>query len=252
MRVADGVYVITDSSGMVNAGLIQFDDGLIVVDTMHNATEAERIVRYAADELRLPIKAVILTHEHFDHTGGLRAFSVPVIASEVAAQFLAKAIAQAKAADPNTELEVTLPSITFGNHLTLHGKERQLKLVHTGGHTPGSSYIFIPELKVLFTGDIVVEGNPYMANGELTHWLDVLNHLRSLAPEIVIVGHGKPSGPEVIDRLASKLILFRTAVEEKNAQGKSAEQICTEIMAEQGFQDRWREMVMTTVRKLLA
>ncbi|MGE5653396.1 MAG: MBL fold metallo-hydrolase, partial [Bacillota bacterium] len=85
MRVADGVYVITDSSGMVNAGLIQFDDGLIVVDTMHNATEAERIVRYAADELRLPIKAVILTHEHFDHTGGLPAFSVPVIASEVTA-----------------------------------------------------------------------------------------------------------------------------------------------------------------------
>ncbi len=252
MRVADGVYVVTDSSGSVNAGLIRFDDGLIVVDTLHNPAEAERVVRYAADELKLPIKAVIITHEHFDHTGGLPAFPAPIIASEVTAQFMTKSAVQAKASDTDAIVRSPLPSVTFDNRLTIASQDRQLRLVHTGGHSPGSTYLFIPELKVLFTGDLVVDGNPYMANGDLDQWLDILIHLKSLAPEIVVVGHGKPAGLEIIDRLAGRLILFREGVLDKNAQGRSAEQICTEIMAEQGFQDRWREMVMTTVRKLLA
>lgn len=252
MRIADGVHVVTDSNGMVNAGLIQVDDGLVVVDTFYHTTEAERIVRYAADELKLPIKAVVITHEHFDHAGGIGAFTVPIIASEVTAEILAKAAAEARPSDPSAATTALLPTMTFGNRLTIYARDRQLQLVQIGGHSPGSAYLFIPELKVLFTGDIVVDGNPYMADGEFSQWLDVLNHLKSLAPEVVVVGHGRPSGPEVIDRLAGKLILFREAVLEKSANGRSAEQICTEIMAEQGFQDRWRGMVMTTIRKLLA
>ncbi len=252
MRVADGVYVSTDSSGMVNASIIQLDDGLVVVDTLQQPLEAQRITSFAADELKLPIKAVVITHEHFDHTGGLPAFSVPIIASEVTAQSMANAAAKAREASPDAHQDAPLPSVTFGNRLTIRGRDRQLQLVQTGGHTPGSAYLLIPELKVLFTGDLVVEGNPYMANGDLKQWLEVLQHLKSLSPEIVVVGHGKPSGPEIIDRLAAKLILFREAVLEKSAQGKSADQITSELISEQGFQDRWREMVMTTVRRLLA
>ena len=98
------------------------------------------------------------------------------------------------------------------------------------GHTGGDVVIYLPAEKILFTGDLLVEGMPYMGDGFLSDWIQTLEKLNSLDVAIVVPGHGRPfSDPERIAHLQSLLAdLWEkagAACKEKLSAEQAAEQI---------------------------
>ncbi|MDH3222590.1 MAG: MBL fold metallo-hydrolase, partial [Gemmatimonadota bacterium] len=97
----------------------------------------------------------------------------------------------------------TGPNTTLSERLTLFRGDREIQLLFFGrGHTGGDVVVFLPQERVLITGDLLVPSLPYMGDGYLAEWIETLENLKSLDFEWVLPGHGNPfSGKERIDWL---------------------------------------------------
>jgi len=99
------------------------------------------------------------------------------------------------------ELKVTPPNITIGDRLTLFRGDREIRLLHLGrGHTGGDLVVYLPQERVLCTGDLLVNGLANLIDGFVNEWPDALEKLKPLDFIDVIPGHGEPfKGKERID-----------------------------------------------------
>lgn len=86
---------------------------------------------------------------------------------------------------------VTPPTLTFERELTLHGGGRTIEIRHAGkGNTAGDAYVWLPDERILVTGDIVVHPTPYGFYSYPRSWAGVLATLLSLDPRVIVPGHG--------------------------------------------------------------
>jgi len=83
-----------------------------------------------------------------------------------------------------------LPTLTFGDHLTLHHAGRELRILHFVGNTVGDSVLYLPKEKVLLTGDLLVFPVPYCADSHPTQWIESLKALARLDVATIVPGHG--------------------------------------------------------------
>jgi cyclase len=124
---------------------------------------------------------VINTHNHADHINGNPLFHCPVICHKRAKAYLGK-----KCAKLGQEL------ITFDEVHKIDLGSVHLKLIHTGGHTPESFIVWLPEDRVLFPSDLIFSGRmPYLAS--VTNFnilVKALKWLPSLGAEVIVPGHG--------------------------------------------------------------
>ena len=212
-EVSDRVWVARYDWFDVNVGLIAGSEGLVVVDT--NATPA--LGREALEAVRrisgLPVRAVVNTHLHFDHTFGNAAFAadgVDLIAHESAAAALpdhAAEVREAAAEDPDprtddlVDVNEVVPTRTFSSALTVDLGDRVIELIHPGrGHTAGDIVVRIPEADVVFAGDLVEESakrNAVPGFGSDCYpmdWPATLDLVLSLtgAGTRIVPGHGAP------------------------------------------------------------
>ncbi|KAF2165554.1 hypothetical protein M409DRAFT_55926 [Zasmidium cellare ATCC 36951] len=133
----DGVFFVGQSA--VSAWAISTTSGLVVIDSINNAEEAEQILMPSIQTFGFTgddIAAVIITHEHFDHYGGARSlqdtFSAPVYASELAWQAM-----EVADGGPLRDIVVTDgQEVDFGNF--------SVRFVATPGHTPGAMSLVFP------------------------------------------------------------------------------------------------------------
>lgn len=90
------------------------------------------------------------------------------------------------------EYEVALPTLCFDNELYLHGSRRQAKLLTYGsGHSPSDAFMYLPQEKVLFIGDLAFVGyHPAMRDGNPEQWVTILDRILQLDFDTVIAGHG--------------------------------------------------------------
>jgi len=219
-EVADRVWVAREEWYDVNITVVAGDAGLLVVDT-HASERAAADVRDAVRRLsRLPIAAVVNTHEHFDHTFGnaVLGVGVPVWAHETAAANTIAAGERIRAAyaadtdDPHRD-EVLATRIvpadhTFSSATTLDLGNRPVELVHPGpGHTAGDAVVRIPDVDVLLAGDLVEESalrDGVPSFGEDCHplaWplsLDLVLGLLT-RESVVVPGHGAPVDREFVE-----------------------------------------------------
>ncbi|MDA1092424.1 MAG: MBL fold metallo-hydrolase [Acidobacteria bacterium] len=128
------------------------------------------------------------------------------------------------------ETRPTPPNLTYRDSLTLVKGGREVQLHFPGrGHTGGDSLVFLPEERIVFTGDFFVGspgagGLPYMGDGYVEEWPASLDRLRALDFEVMVPGHGAPFRErEQIDHLEAYLRDFHTQVSALHAQGVSAE-----------------------------
>ena len=128
------------------------------------------------------------------------------------------------------ETRPTPPNVTYRDSLTLVKGGREVQLHFPGrGHTGGDSLVFLPEERIVFTGDFFVGspgsgGLPYMGDGYVEEWPASLDRLRALQFDVMVPGHGAPFRErEQIDHLQAYLRDFYGQVSALHAQGLSAE-----------------------------
>jgi len=230
-EVAEDVYAYLQPNGgwcLNNAGIIVVPDGLLVIDTAATETRAKRL-RAAAGELHAgPVRAVINTHHHGDHTFGNHIVSDGgvIIAHDLARAEMARTGLALTTLWPDVDwgdVRVSLPTVTFSSEMTLHAGPRRVQLIHVGpAHTTNDIVVWVPGDRLLFAGDVVMSGcTPFNLMGSVRGALGALTRLRSLSPATVVCGHGDVRGPEVLDAVAAYLRLIEDLAVGGRAAGQS-------------------------------
>ncbi len=189
-QVKPGLYMITGAGG--NTTVRVTSQGLIVVDGklpgQANYDALMALIKGVSDQ---PIKYLIVTHHHADHTGNNQRFldaGVQVVASEGLKTYLATYTVDPKPAPPS----MTYP----GAEYTLSLGDVKVELHHFGrAHTGGDTVVYFPDLKVVAVSDVVTTGKTgplidYAGGGSATDWTNVLAGILSLDFDAAIPGNG--------------------------------------------------------------
>jgi glyoxylase-like metal-dependent hydrolase (beta-lactamase superfamily II) len=189
-RVTDDLHVIYGFGS--NVGVLETSEGSVVVDTMTFALQG-REVREHAEELAGPVRAIVNTHYHLDHTHGNPAF-----APGTAVVSTAKTRAYLDALDADYwqgDAAGTLPNQTFEDEHVLSLGGKTVRLLHLGrGHTDGDLVVHFVEDRVVHTGDLFFNGRypniDLEAGGSVREWSATIDRILALDFEHVIPGHG--------------------------------------------------------------
>lgn len=246
VEVAPSVYawVQPDGSWWVNnAGAISGLAGTCIVDTCATDVRTANFlaaVRRATDDA--PLRWAVNTHEHGDHTYGnsLLPESCALIGHEVMrTQLLADPLLEecppAWSPVPNWgAVTRRVPSITTTSELVVHDGSRRIELRHPGfvAHTRGDLVAWLPDERVLFTGDLLFSGlTPLVFAGSVHGALRTLDWLADFGPEVVVPGHGPLiSGGALSTVLAEHERYYRFILElAQRAEGRTALEVATDV-----------------------
>jgi len=198
-RVSDDIYVFTsDLYAQVTATAVVTTEGIVSVDTLPFPEETRAMVRFLKGLGRGPIRYLINTHWHGDHTNGNFLFgNVQAICHQLCAQTMLEMIklkanqAQDSRSHGEEDLPIRVPDITFDEgEMCLHLGNKSLQLIPTPGHTPDSIVVYIREDKVLLAADTMMP-IPYFVGGSYRDFLASLEKLLQLSIDTVIQGHGE-------------------------------------------------------------
>jgi cyclase len=189
-QVKPGLYMITGAGGNTTVRLTT--QGLIVVDgklpSQANYDALTALIKGVSDQ---PVKYLIVTHHHADHTGNNQRFldaGVQVVAHENLKKNLVAYDVNPKPAPPS----LTYP----GAQYTLSLGDVKVELHHFGrAHTSGDTVVYFPDLKVVAVSDVVTTGKTgplidYAGGGSATDWTNVLAGILALDFDAAIPGNG--------------------------------------------------------------
>lgn len=199
MQITANINVETGYYGS-NVGYITTAQGLVLIDTPPRPTDALDWSRVVARKGQ--VKYLINTEPHWDHYFGNFFFPVPVIANDktreailaVSKEQILERIAQV---DPEglplvTDYQVNAPCITFSECLTLHLDSHTLQLINLPGHTIGETAVFIPEERLVFSGDnVFYKLQTFLHDADPFAWLESLRKLGKLEVDYIVPGHGE-------------------------------------------------------------
>jgi len=201
-EVADGVftYVQPDGSWMINnTGFLVARDGVTAIDACSTERRTRAFLGVIAGVTRQPVRTLVNTHHHPDHTAGNGLFT----GAAIVAHHNARDEMRAMGVPRNTgiwadvdygDLTLALPTLTFADRLTLWAGELRCELLFAGqpAHTTNDIVAWIPEHSVLFAGDLVFNGGtPFLLMGSVTGCVEALEQvLLPLGARTIVPGHG--------------------------------------------------------------
>lgn len=196
-RVTDDIYVFTSERyAQVTAGLVVSESGAVLIGTLVYPEETLQIKRFVEERLDQPVRYVINTHYHADHTAGTCFFDdAEIIGHDLCRDLLdgpgRVSLNESRANSPEmAQLSLVLPDRTFSDRLTLYLGNKTLHLAHMPGHTPDSIIVLVKEDQVLFAADTVMPV-PYFADGDYDTLLNSLSNLDTSAYEHIVQGYGE-------------------------------------------------------------
>jgi glyoxylase-like metal-dependent hydrolase (beta-lactamase superfamily II) len=248
-KIADGVYSYVDTKNSTpqnsfgaNAGIIIGKDGIVVIDTLVSSKEAKRFIKDIRAISKKPIKYVVNTHYHLDHTFGNADFKGlgTVIISHINDSNNLKAhgetaLKNAKNYGLSEEdmkgTRIAYPALAFTDRMEIDLGDQKIELIYIKpSHTDGSILVYLPDKKILFAGDILFTGyHPFIGDGNIDEWIKTLDYIMTMDVEIIIPGHGSLSNKKDIEDMKNYLIAFDKKAKELATKSNDAEHIASEI-----------------------
>ncbi len=237
IKLNESVYAAVGYDGS-NAAMIVGEDGVIIVDTLRALSAAKELAGDFREISSKPVKAIIYTHSHPDHIGGASAFAgddnpsiyaranftrltakKPAVLTALKArgirqfgrdlpdnELINRGIAPGRIPTKGVGLGYLPPDKTFaGKRLELQLAGIKVHLVAAPGETEDQLYVWLPDEKVLFSGDnyykafpnlCAIRGTPYR---DVLSWAGSVEEMSKLGAEILVPGHTRPlSGANLI------------------------------------------------------
>ena len=233
-KVSGNVYMLEGAGGNIAASV--GDDGIAIVDDQF-APLADKIRAALKGITDKPLRFIINTHYHFDHTGGNAPLhDATIIAHDNVRKRLAASNVLGNGGSMKMEQPANpreaLPVITFAHDVTLHVNGEDIRALHAPhGHTDGDSIVFFPKSNVVHFGDDFVRyGFPFVdinGGGSTQGMIAGLeNAMTQLPADVkVIPGHGALATLEDVRSFVTLLKETRAAVEKAVKGGKTLEQL---------------------------
>jgi len=254
-QVTANVFTDTTLRGC-NPSFVTTSDGVVVIDTPQLPTRAVAMRKLA--ESHGPIRYLINTEHHVDHIFGNYFFkgagtvvhhqgvydAFMIVYPDLdpfayAAEAIPTDDPQGKAIFPDRETYFRDPNkgtIVFKGDVTLRVGGHTFHLLHTPGHTPGQIAVYVPEERVVLTGDTIFsECQTWLMTSDVPKWLDALDRVRSLDVDHVLPGHGPVTTTDYAATQRSVLLDWTSAVADAIAKGWSRD----ETIARVNFADRY-------------
>ncbi len=204
-----------NADAVCNNGWIVFEDYVLVIDANFPAGSREMIGHIGAITSK-PIRFAFDTHHHGDHAYGNQVFvesgAVPMAHTGVIEEMKRQetgyyggkpgAFEQAGKQRPDVKAsKLKPPSVLFPRELFFDDGKHRVELMHLGvAHTHGDAVAWLPNERILFTGDVCVNGPyNYVGDGEVSKWIQTLDAARKLGARIVCPGHGSRSVETALD-----------------------------------------------------
>ena len=192
------------AEGDPNTGIIIGDDAVLVADTQATPAMAADVIRRIREVTDLPIKYVVLTHYHAVRVLGASAYAPQQI---IASQDTYELIVERGEADKASEIGrfprlfrdvasvppgMTWPTQTFTGKMTLWLGKLEVQLLQLGrGHTRGDTVVWLPQDRVLLSGDLVeFDATPYAGDAYFSDWPQTLDRIAALKPLGLVPGRG--------------------------------------------------------------
>ncbi len=215
-EVSPGIYAYIQMDGswfLNNAGAIVGSRSATVVDTTGTEKRARAFHAAIREVTSHPVSALINTHSHGDHTHGNFMFAPAsaIIASERCRREIIAGGHASYALFPMVDFgdcPITPPTVTFDDRLSVYVDDLEVELIYVGpAHTTSDIVAWIPERKLLFSGDVIFNGGtPFALGGSVAGWLTALDRIEALGAKTIVPGHGEVCGPEVIGEVRSYLL----------------------------------------------
>jgi cyclase len=248
-KVTGSIYAYADVKNAVpqnsfgaNAGIIIGQDFLVAVDSLISSREAKRFIQDIHKISQKPVKFLVNTHYHLDHSLGNSEFAklgASIIAQENDHKNMQKAgegmlhyAKQSGLSDQDLQgTKLAYPTLTFSDRVTLNLGNKQVELLFIGpSHTTGSVLVFMPQEKVLFTGDILfTDCHPFLGEANIAGWIKVLDYIMTMDVDKIIPGHGPVSSKKDVADLKNYLLVFDRKAKELTAQSKDIHFIAAEM-----------------------
>ena len=261
-KVAGAVYMLEGSGG--NIGVSVGEDGIVLVDDQF-APLAPKIKAALKQITDKPIKFVLNTHFHGDHTGGNAQFGneATIIAHDNVRKRLesgGKVQQNSVSASPKE----ALPVITFNDRASVHLNGEDIRAIHVpNGHTDGDSIILFPKSNVVHMGDdFVTYGFPFVDvqnGGSISGLIAGIEKVLTMIPADakIIPGHGPLSSPADIQKFVQMLKDTRGLVAHAAQEGKTVGQMKSEHLLSKyedfgkGFikTDAWLDLLYADVQQ---
>jgi cyclase len=259
-KFGEGIYVYVGQNFNSNAGIILTQDGVVVIDTGQNPIISREIADAVKKLTPMPVRFVIDTEPHPDHTTGHFLFSPPAVV--IAAAGAGASMRAREAEDPQRIQKMAAsspamksalegyrfiaPNVEYYQKMTLNVGEWTFELTYLKGvHSEADTAVWLPKERILFSASAVVNNQinilrPFVTIPDI---LAAARMMKALNPEHVIPGHGLPTTTKIFDDAEQYYALLLDRVGKAVKEGKSLDQIKAEVKmpeyASWGSQERF-------------
>lgn len=243
-KIRDGIYVQSAREVNSTSSIVLTEEGPVIIDTGQTPVDTREVMAAVRKLTPLPVRFVINTEVHPDHTTGNFVFSPPavVINADGATEAMRKAYTPDRAntlAKQSPEMRdavqgyrLVTPHVEYRDKVTLHVGERTFELLHLkNAHSEADTAVWMPRERVLFAASVAIPNSinnlrPFVSIPEM---LSAIRMMKSLNPEVVVPGHGSVGTTQIFEDNERYYGLLLERVGTMVRAGRSLEQIKQEL-----------------------